>query len=374
LNARHRFTLAALAPIAYNLAIIGGALFLAAPFGVRGLAYGVVIGAALHFLVQVPGLVRAGMRYQPLHLDIQDEGAAEVARLMPPRIIGQAAFQANLVVMTNIASSLPAGHFAALKYANLLMMLPHGVLAMSMATVLFPTMTAQVGRGDIAAMRATLAGGLRTLLFLTLPAAVLLGLLGRQIVALLFQLGAFKQSSTELVAAPLAAFAWGLVAYAVVEVLTRGFYALQDTRTPVMVSIATVVLNIGLSALLVFQFGMDNVGLALSLALTTSAEMIGLLLFLHRRLPGLFDRATLRAAGISLLAAAAMAAVLVPLVPWLAAHVWAHPDDDLGTKVATGLILAVAGGVGGAVYLGIARLFRAEELGAALRLLRRRSG
>ncbi|HUS15169.1 MAG TPA: lipid II flippase MurJ, partial [Chloroflexia bacterium] len=138
LNARHRFTLAAFAPIAYNLAIIGGALFLAAPFGVRGLAYGVVLGAALHFLVQVPGLVRAGMQYQPLHLDVHDEGAAEVARLMPPRIVGQAAFQANLVVMTNIASSLAAGHFAALKYANLLMMLPHGVLAMSMATVLFP--------------------------------------------------------------------------------------------------------------------------------------------------------------------------------------------------------------------------------------------
>lgn len=374
LNARHSFTLPALAPIAYNGAIIAGALLLAPRWGIEGVAAGVVIGAALHFLVQVPGLLRVGMQYRPFHFDRHDEGAGAVARLMGPRIAGQAAFQANILAMTNIASSLHNdGQYAALNYAYALMLLPHGVLAMSLATVLFPTMTAQVGRGDLAAMRATLAGGLRTLIFLALPAAGLLGLFARPVVGLLFEFGAFHQGDTELVAAPLAILAGGLPAYVVVELATRGFYALQDTRTPVLVSAYTVALNIALMIGMVGGLHTDHIGLALSLALSTTVEMIGLLWFLNRKLPGLFDRAFLRAAGLSALGAGIMFGVLSFLAPWLTTHIWAPPDDVLGRKVALVLILGVGGLVGAVIYLGVARLFRAEELGTALRILRRRS-
>jgi putative peptidoglycan lipid II flippase len=373
LNARHSFTLPALAPIAYNGAIIAGALFLTPLWGVRGLALGVVIGAALHFLVQLPGLVRAGMQYRPFHLDIHDEGAGQVGRLMGPRIVGQAAFQANIVVVTSLASFLPEGQLSAFNYAYLLMMLPYGVFAMSLATVLFPTMTAQVARGDLDAMRTTLGGGLRTLVFLTLPSAVILGLLRYQIVGLLFQFGAFHQGSTELVAAALGWFAWGLLSYSVVELLTRAFYALHDTRTPVIVSITTVALNMGLSWALAIGLHMQHTGLALSLAATTTVELAGLLFFLRRKLQGVFDRAALRAFGVSLLGAALMAAVLWPLVPFLATNIWAYPGDTAGQKVATALVLGIGCLVGGGIYLAVARVFHAAELGQALRMLRRRA-
>ncbi|MDQ6746960.1 MAG: murein biosynthesis integral membrane protein MurJ [Candidatus Dormibacteraeota bacterium] len=372
LNARHNFTASALAPIAYNGGIIVGVLFLAPRWDVQGLAAGVVLGALLHFLVQVPSLIRTGMHYQPLHLDLHDEGAGQVGRLVLPRIVGQAAFQANIVVTTAIASTLPGGDLSAFNYAYLLLMLPYGVIAMSLATVLFPHMTAQVGRGDLAAMQRTLSNGLRTVLFLLLPAAVSLGFMRREIVGLLFQFGKFHQGSTELVARALEWFAWGLLAYGVAEILTRAYYALQDTRTPVVVSFVTVLLNLGMSWFLVHQLGADHSGLAFSLSFTTTLEMIGLLLFLRPRLPGLFDRPFLRAVGVGGLGAALMAAALWLLVPWLELNVWAYPNDPVGQKVATAIQLAVGGGVGLGLYLLVARLFRAEELGAVVRLLRRR--
>ena len=291
---------------------------------------------------------------------------------MGPRILGQAAFQVNALALTNVASYLPSdGALAAFNYAYVLMMLPHGIFAMSLATVLFPTMTAQVSRGDLAAMQTTLAGGLRTLIFLTLPTAVLLGLLRQPVVSLLFQSSRFTVAAVERVAAPLGWFAWGLLAYVLVELITRGFYALHDTRTPVIVSVATVIANIVLSRVLVQGLGLDQSGMAISLSLTTTGELIALVLVLRRRLPGLFDRAFARGAGVSLLGAVAMAAVLVPLVPWLAANVLPAPDV-ISIKVAAGLVLAVGGLVGAALYLLVARLLRASELGEALRLLRRR--
>ncbi len=372
LNARQQFTLPAFAPIMYNLAIILGALLLAPIWGIYGVAFGVVIGAGLHFLVQVPGLIRVGMHYQPFHLDQRDEGVGQVVRLMGPRILGQAAFQLNALALTNVASYLPNdGALAAFNYAYVLMMLPHGIFAMSLATVLFPTMTAQVSRGDLAAMRTTLAGGLRTLLFLTLPTAVLLGLLRHEVVSLLFQSSHFTADAVDRVAAPLGWFAWGLLAYVLVELITRGFYALHDTRTPVIVSVVTVVANIILSQTLIRGLRLDQSGMAISLSLTTTGELIALVVFLRRRLPGLFDRAFVRGAGVSVAGAAAMALVLVPVVPWLAANI--HPAADvISIKVAAGLILAAGGMVGLGLYLAVARLLRAEELGEAIRLLRRR--
>ena len=150
LNARHHFAFPAFAPVAYNLAIIAGALFLAPVMGIRGLAWGVVLGAVLHFGLQVPGLRRAGMRYSPFRIKLRDPGVGRVARLMGPRLVGQAAFQINIIAMRAIASFLSAGRISALNYAYLLMLLPHGVFAMSLATVAFPTMASQRAEGDLA--------------------------------------------------------------------------------------------------------------------------------------------------------------------------------------------------------------------------------
>ena len=145
-DARQHFLLPAFAPVFYNLAIIAGALFLAPTLGIFGLAWGVVAGAVLHFAVQLPGLLRVGMRYSP-RLNLRDPGVSEVGRLILPRIAGQAAFQVNIVAMRSISSFLAAGRLSAFNYAYLIMILPHGIFAMSLATVTFPTMAAQFAEG-----------------------------------------------------------------------------------------------------------------------------------------------------------------------------------------------------------------------------------
>lgn len=369
LNARQHFLLPAIAPIAYNLSIIAGALFLAPTMGVFGLAWGVVAGALLHFGVQLPGLVRVGMRYS-FRLKLSDEGVKQVGLLMLPRILGQGAFQVNIIAMRSIGSFLAAGRIAAFNYAYLLMILPHGVFALSLATVTFPTMAAQYAEKDLNGLRRTLARAVRVLLFLVIPSAVGLLMLRSQIVVSIFQFGAFKQSSTELVASALGYFALGLVAYAVVEVLTRAYYALHDTRTPVMVSLVTVALNLGLAAWLALGLGMSQDGLALSLAATTTLEMVLLWVLLGRKLPEwrLSNDGLVVSIARSVGAALVMGGALALLVPALNPLAQALGNDKLAASVVT--VLGV--GVGAIVYLGAARLLRSEEIDEATGLLLRR--
>ncbi len=369
LNARQQFTLPAFAPIFYNLAIIAGALFLAPVLGVYGLAWGVVAGALLHLGVQIPGLRHAGMKYS-FRLNLRDEGAAKVGKLMLPRILGQAAFQANVIAMTTIASFLAAGSLAAFNYAYMVMLLPHGVFALSLATVTFPTMSAQFAEGKLDALRGTLANAVRVLAFLTVPAAVGMLVLRNELVATLFQLGKFDAADTQLVASALLFFALGLVSYALVEVLTRGFYALHDTRTPVLVAVVTVVINLGLAAYLALGAGMNQDGLALSLAVTTTLELVLLWVFLGRKLPGwsLASDGLLSSFGKSGAAALAMGLVLLGVMPLLRGLLPASGTSKLEAV----LLLAVGIAVGGLVYLVVARLLRSEEVSQAANILLRR--
>jgi putative peptidoglycan lipid II flippase len=369
LNARQQFTLPAFAPIFYNLAIIAGALFLAPVLGVYGLAWGVVAGALLHLGVQIPGLRHAGMKYS-FRINLRDEGAAKVGKLMLPRILGQAAFQANVIAMTTIASFLAAGSLAAFNYAYMVMLLPHGVFALSLATVTFPTMSAQFVEGKLDALRGTLANAVRVLAFLTLPAAVGMFVLRNELVATLFQLGKFDEADTQLVASALLYFALGLVSYALVEVLTRGFYALHDTRTPVLVAVVTVAINLGLAAYLALGAGMNQDGLALSLAMTTTLELVLLWVFLGRKLPGwrLASDGLLSSFGKSGAAALAMGLVLLAVMPLLRGLLPASGTSKLEAV----LLLAVGIAIGGLVYLAAARLLRSEEVSQAANILLRR--
>ncbi len=371
LNARQRFTLPALAPVFYNLAIIAGALFLAPTFGVYGLAWGVVAGALLHFGVQIPGLRKAGMRYA-LRLNLRDEGVRVVGKLILPRILGQAAFQVNVVAMTTIALFLAAGSLSAFNYAYTIMILPHGVFALSLATVTFPTMSAQFAEGKLDDLRRTLAGAVRVLLFLTVPAAVGMFALRGELVAALFQLGKFSVEDTQLVASALAYFALGLVSYAVVEIITRAFYALHDTRTPVLIAVVTVLLNVALAAYLALAIGMNQDGLALSLAFTTTIEMVLLWVFLGRKLPGwqLSLDGMFFSIGKSTLSALLMGAVLLLAMPLLRDLLPLASTSKLEAIV----LLAVGVGLGGIVYLGLAKALRSQEVDRSTSLILRRLG
>jgi putative peptidoglycan lipid II flippase len=319
LNARQHFLLPALAPILYNLGIIAGAVVLAPAMGVQGLAVGVVAGALGHLLIQLPGLVRHGLRYTPA-LGLRDPGVHEVGRLMLPRMLGLAAVQLNFLVNTILASGLVAGSLSALNYAWLLMLLPQGVFAQAVATAAFPTFSAQTARGQRDAMRSTLAATLRAVLYLALPAAVGLVVLRLPLVQLLFERGAFSDASTQMVASALALYALGLPAHCLVEIVVRAFYAMHDTRTPVAVGIAAMGLNIGLSLAFIQLFGSldwpPHAGLALSNSLATTAEMAVLLGILRRRLDGLEGRQitnSLLRIGLS----AAVMGVVAGVLAWL---------------------------------------------------------
>ena len=364
LNARQHFLLPALAPIVYNAAIIAGAWFLGPTIGVRGAVAGVVVGAAGHLVVQAPGLWRAGMRFTPM-LAPREPGVREVGRLMVPRALGLAAVELNHLVNVMLASRLPAGSLAALNYGRLLMLLPEGVIAQSVAIAAFPTFSALVSRNDLDELRHVMVTTLRSVLYLTLPAAVGLIWLREPLVSALLQRGAFDARSTQATAWALTFYALGLVGHSLVEIVTRAFYALHDTRTPVVVGVAAMLANVALSLALLSLFGalgwLPHGGLALANSTATLGEMAVLLVLIGKRLGGLEGHRLAGALGRMGLACLAMLAGLVGIGGVLAsAPAW----------------LISAGGVivGGGMYGLVTLLLGSEEPAALMRGVRRRLG
>jgi putative peptidoglycan lipid II flippase len=250
--------------------------------------------------------------------------------------------QINFLVNTILASGLIEGSLAAINYAWLLMLLPQGVFAQSVATAAFPTFSAQVARGQHAEMRTTLASTLRAVLYVSVPAAVGLVVLSRPLVQLVFQRGAFTETSTQMVAWALAFYALGLPAHSIVEVVVRAFYALHDTLTPVAVGIGAMALNVALSLLFLSAFEvlgwMPHGGLALSNSLATTVEMAVLLVLLRRRLGGLEGRRLLGSLVRIGLASAAMGAAAAGATRLLAgSSVWL----SCGAAIVVGLVVYV---------------------------------
>ncbi len=354
LEAQDAFTLPAIAPVLYNVGIIFGALVLAPEYGTYGLAYGVVVGAAAHATIQFVDLGLRGWSFRP-SFDLKTEGLGMVAWLMAPRIIGQAAFQVNIIVMTNFGSRLGESRVSALNYAYQLFMLPHGVLALSLSTVIFPLMARQFELGQLEQMKQTLARALGPLLFLTFPAAIGLITFRESIVQMILQFGTFTEESTQLVATALAYFAVGLIAFAVVEAITRAFYAMQDTRTPVIAAVLTIAANIALSWFLAPVLG--HGGLALSISITTSIEAAVLIAVIYRRIGGLGSPLL-----VSVLRTSAAAIVMAIVALWISGPVAEATDPTDGRSIWSIGLFLFALSTAGATYLCAAWYLRAPEL------------
>lgn len=346
LNSYQHFLLPAAAPVVYNLAIIAGAVFLSPTWGVYGLVAGVIAGAFLHLLIQLPWLVRQRMHYTPT-LGLKNRDVYEVGRLMLPRTLGLAAVQINFLVNTILASGLPAGRIAALSYAWHVMLLPEGIVALSLATAVFPTFSAQMARKELDEFRNTFSNVLRTTLYLTIPASAGLFMLGVPLIMLLFQRGKFDAHSTAETAFALQFYTLGLFAHSGLEIITRAFYAMHDTRTPVSISLAAMTLNVLLSVVLVTP--LEQGGLALANSIATILEMLILLVILRRRIGETGDRRLMLSVARILLGTLAMAAVMVPFAQ--------------GFSASRSLLIAGAGAVMGAiVYFGVTLVLRSEEI------------
>lgn len=357
LETHHNFTLPAYAPVVYNVAGLAGAFFLAPRYGVKGLAWGIVCGSVAHIALQLPGLARIGMRYNFLPRPVA-EGVERVGRLLVPRIIGQAAFQINFVlVLTTLASQLGEAPAAALNYGYQLMLLPHGLLAISVSTVIFPLMARQFAQGQFDALKTTLGDALRPLFFLTIPASAALAILARAIVQSIYQRGSFTATSTLMVAEVLPYFAAGLVALALVETSARAFYAMHDTWTPLVASVATILVNLALAVVLLDRSGAR--GLAAAMTITTALEMIVLLGALRRKI-GAFDVAVWAAFTKSLLATIAMALVLLVIRPRLIAVT--DPANPATSAFGRLAIFGFALFIGLYTYLVAAWYLRTREL------------
>ena len=363
LNAHQHFLLPAVAPLLYNIAIIAGAIWGGiSGTGTMGAAVGMVVGALLHLLVQVPGLLRYGARYTPA-LGLRDPGVREVGTLMAPRVLGVAVVQINMVITTRLASALGGGAISALDYAWRLMLLPQGIFAQAVGTAVFPTFSAQAARGELDAMRHTLLTMLRTLVALMLPATAGMIVLGRPLVALVFERGAFSATSTADVSMALALFSLGLVGHSLIEIFARAFYALHDTWTPAIAAMGSMAVNLLLGLALPSLFTRAGLaahgGLALANALAALIEMVVLLWVMQRKIGGLALRSAFGQAARAALASVGMA-FLVLL--WLRLA----PSE---------LLLQSVGGIviGGLSYLLFAWLLRIEELRmAAAMVLHRR--
>lgn len=366
-----RFTLPVVGANVYNFGIIGGAL-LAPWLGIDGLVWGVLAGAALFLLVELPGLRGIGARYTPT-LRLSSPGVRQVARLIGPRLFGQAVWQINLIAIASFASLLGNGAVAANGYALQLMLLPHGLIALSLGTVIFPQLARAHAADDQSEVRRIALGATRQVLFLALPASVIFGLLGAPIVRALFERGEFTAESTAITSEALVFYAFGLAAFAAAEILVRTFYATRDTRTPVFVGVVAVLANVALGwALIRLGAGLDGLAIAFSTANTIEAAL--LLLLLGRRLGGIGGEFW-RAAGAMLLAMLCCGVVLLALrlasagaLPFLlpgGAYNWRSDFVPLL------LWLVAAAGLGMLAYAAVAALLGVEEMHVAWERLRR---
>ncbi len=365
LEAQNRFLLPALSPVLYNLMIVIAAIFLAPGYGIGGVTAGVLLGAVLHLGIQIPGLVEVGLRYTPT-LSRTVEGLREVVTLLLPRIVGQAAFQINFVAVNAFASSAGEGRVSGLNYAWQMMMLPNGVLALSISTVLFPSMTRQFELGQLQEMKETLLRALRPMLVLVLPASIGLYSFGTAIFQTIFQSGNFTTESTRLAAQPLALLAGGLVFYSLVEVLSRTFYAMKDTRTPVIAAIIIIVINIALSYAVVDRLG--HVGLAMSLSISTAIEALILLAVLRRRI-GRFGSSF----GLWLTRVIAATAVMAGAAEIIRPRLEELTVPGVSSRLIQIVQLGLAATFVATVYLAAAWVFRLPEATRLLRSMDRRA-
>lgn len=311
LNGTQRFAASAVAPVVYDLAIIGAAVILAPSLGVTGLALGVVAGSLGHLLVQIPPLLRAGFRYAP-RINLSDAQARLALALMGPRVIGLGVTQITFVVMTALATNLGTGAVSAYTIAFSLLQIPLGVIGIPLGIVIFPSLARELALGRTDHYLEILTRSLRILAFVMLPITALGMVLRVQVVELLLGYGKFSQAAVQLTADTLLLFLLGLTAHSVIAVLTRAFYARQDTRTPMVAAVLAVAINTTLAIALVGSLGLPAIGLSIAAAAWT--EAILLLVVLRRREGPALDLGALASALLRILLGAIAAGAVAYLV------------------------------------------------------------
>lgn len=358
LNVYNHFAAPALAPVMLNFGMIG-AIFLIAPqlkFPVVGLAIGVIIGGFLQLALQLPPLIRHRVLFWQGR-SIFHPAMRPIGRLMLPVIIGGAVYQINIVVSTLLGTLLAEGSVTVLYFADRLVQFPLGIFAIAATTAVLPSLSRQAAAGDWIALKETLGQGIRIIFFLTVPAMVGLVILREPIVSLLFERGEFDAAATRLTAGALSYYAVGLWAFATVRIIAAGYFALQDTKTPLIAALVSIGANLALGSILMKPMAQN--GLALATSVASMLNLVILVVGINHRLAGLPWRrllpSILRTIGIS---------GLMGVIVWAIAGTILPVASPSMVHRAAGLLSVIV--AGGAVYLGLSWLLNSRELAGVL--------
>lgn len=362
---RHFFT-PAISTVFLNISMILCAVLLHDRFQVpiTALAFGVLLGGVLQLLLQLPVLARKGFVLRP-RFRFGHPAVRKIALLMGPSVFGVGVYYLNITVGNILASFLPQGSVSYLYYAQRLFEFPQGIFTVSVAQAVLPSMSRQAAAGELEALKESLTFGLRLTLFVTIPATVGLMVCSTAIFSLIFMGGEFSYAKAVSSAEALFYYALGLSLVALVRVLVPAFYALKDTRTPVLIALAAFILNFLFS--LVLMGPLKHAGLALASTISAGGNMLLLLYFLRRKIGRFGGRGVIVCAIKAILAALPMAVIVnwaVGLVDWSLAG---HKAEKAGV-----LLGAVGGGV--VVFMLFASLVRSEEARDMVALVKRRFG
>lgn len=387
LNSVRHFAAPAMSPILLNVCMIAavaaaGSLF-AEP--VEALAYGVLAGGVAQLAIQIPPLVRHGLRPRWLWAPRHD-AVRRTLHLMAPMIFGAAVYQINVVVSTILASLLPSGSVSYLWYSSRVFEFPLGIFAVALGTAALPSFSAQVSRGQYDEMARSFTFAVRLTNLITVPASVGIVLLALPITSVLFQRGAYGFHECELTASALAAYAVGLWAVSITRLTAPAFYALGDTRTPVITAAIAFAVNLACSLALMGpvdpgpsavgrlvaavagallpSLDLEHVGLALATSVAAAANMVCLLAVLRRRLPQLRLAPLLPSLARSAIASLAM----VPAVLYVQSQV----DWETASLLPRAAALAGAMAAGAGCFAAVAAVLGGEEVDAARRIVRQR--
>jgi putative peptidoglycan lipid II flippase len=376
LNACNRFGVPALASTFFNIGSVGFGVVLGVWLGpllhltrIEGMAIGVVLGGALQLIWQLPSLHRLGFNFRAT-LDWSDPGLRRILRLMVPAILGNAAVQINVMVNTNFASTISDpvrgldGPVSWLSYAFRFMQLPLGLFGVAMASATLPSIARSVARGQMDEFRRTLSNSLGTVFLLTIPSSVGLIVLGKSIIGAIYQGGRFQLYDTQQTALALSCYAIGLMGYAALKVLSPAFYALNDARTPMLVSLGSILVNYAAASTMIKFAGLGHAGLALSTSAVALFGFVVLFALLRKRIGGVHGRDLAMQIGKVALASSIMGAVIFAtsrgMATWLGASQIARLAD-----------LAVSIPAGLAVYYGACRALGLAEIDGVIRAFTR---
>ncbi len=353
LNSFKRFLIYSIAPLLYNLGIIIGALYFVKLFGIAGLAWGVVLGAFMHMIIQYPNVKLAGMRYFP-SFNFKNRHLRHIVTLMVPRTLGLAVTQINLLVVTIIASRLSAGSLAIFNFANNLQSVPLGFLSIPFVLAVFPTLSHLAAKEKWEEFVANFSKVFRQILYFIIPVSVLMLVLRAQIVRVVLGAGKFGWEDTILTFQALGIFSVSLFAQCLVPLLARSFYALHNTRIPFYTGLAAETVNLFLAIFLSRHYGI--LGLVWAFSFANIVNMFLLILILRKKLNYLDDKKI-----ISVISKIFVSALLSGLVAQLA-KIGIGRYIVLDTFTNVFFQMAVSAILGIATYLALTYFFQLEEL------------